>query len=353
MKPKRIEIKNKYIKYIKLPNKENTFQKAPKLLVNKTKIIIYLIIFFFYTIFIILITFFLLKKKYSSNSITTKYLSNSIKTKYEFNESKIEILKLMTFNNKTLYEGAERCLTINPDEELCFYQFLCPKEVIGKKRVLIGEKHDGSYVTLDDFENVKIAYSIGIKDIIHFDKALADKGIDVYMYDHTINKLPYMNDKFHWKKIGIGGNSERSHNIQTIEDMMKENGHLNEKNMIFKMDVEGAEWNSLNDLSEDVLKQFKYLLFEYHFRKADKVLAFNVLKKIHKTHQVFYVHCSPFSHIFSSGNNRFCSAIEVSYVIRDGNKFTKDKSIYPISDFSIDHREDFNINIFKLFDFYE
>ena len=44
MKPKRIESKNKYIKYIKLPNKENTFQKAPKILVNKSKIIIYLII---------------------------------------------------------------------------------------------------------------------------------------------------------------------------------------------------------------------------------------------------------------------------------------------------------------------
>ena len=166
------------------------------------------------------------------------------------------MLKLMTYNNKALYEGAEKCLEKNPDEELCLYQFLCPKKVIGKKRVLIGEKSDGCYVMLDDFENIKIAYSIGIRNIIQFDKALADKGIDIYMYDHTINKLPYSNEKFHWKKIGIGGNSERKYNIQTIEEMMKENGHLNEKNMIFKMDVEGAEWNSLKDLSENVLLQF-------------------------------------------------------------------------------------------------
>ena len=57
------------------------------------------------------------------------------------------------------------------------------------------------------------------------------------MYDHTIEKLPYENEKFHWKKIGIGGNSDRSTNIQTLTDMLKDNGHLNEKNMILKMDV--------------------------------------------------------------------------------------------------------------------
>ena len=35
--------------------------------------------------------------------------------------------------------------------------------------------------------------------------------------------------------------------------------------MILKIDVEGWEWNSLNELNEDILKQFKYILIEYHF----------------------------------------------------------------------------------------
>ena len=205
---------------------------------------------------------------------------------------------------------------------------------------------------LDDFENIKIAYSIGIRDIIQFDKALADRGIDVYMYDHTINKLPYLNKKFHWKKIGIGGNSERRYNIQTLQDMMKENRHLYEKNMILKMDIERAEWNSLKDLPKKILLQFKYILLEYHFFKGDLLLFYNVLKKIYKTHQVFYVHCCPFAGVISLGNNRLCSVIEVSYIIRDGYKFTKDKSIYPIPEFSYGQKEDFNVNILKLFDFY-
>ena len=61
--------------------------------------------------------------------------------------------------------------------------------------------------------------------------------------------------------------------------MMKENGHLNEKNMILKMDVDGAEWNSLKDLTEDVLMQFKYILIEYHFSKTVLQKIYNVLRK--------------------------------------------------------------------------
>ena len=44
--------------------------------------------------------------------------------------------------------------------------------------------------------------------------------------------------------------------------MMKENGHLKENNMILKIDIEGNEWKPLNELSEDILNQFKYILVE-------------------------------------------------------------------------------------------
>lgn len=75
-----------------------------------------------------------------------------------------------------------------------------PKEVLWKKRIILGEWLDGCYILLDDFKNIKIAYSFGIRANIQFDKELAEKSIDIYMYDHTINHLPYENPKFHRKK---------------------------------------------------------------------------------------------------------------------------------------------------------
>ena len=262
-------------------------------------------------------------------------------------------MKYLTNNDKTFYEGAKNCLEKDPDEQLCIYQFLCPKEVINKKRILIGNHEDRSYVMLDDFKNIKIAYSIGIDGLIQFDKALADKGIDVYMYDHTIEKLPYENEKFHWKKIGIGGNNDRTSNIQTLTDMMKDNGHLNEKNIILKIDVEGPEWKSLNDVPEDVLKQFRFILVEYHFFQLYPKLYYNVLKKMYKTHQVFFVNCCSLPDVKTFGNNRICVCIEVSYALRSEYSFAKDESIYPIEEFAYSNQKGFNPNILKLFDEYK
>ena len=122
--------------------------------------------------------------------------------------------------------------------------------------------------------------------------------------------------------------------------------------MIVKMDVEGPEWNALNDTSEYVLKQFKYILIKYHFFKIYPELFYKVLKKIYKTHQAFYVHCCAVTDIKTFGNNRICVCIEVSYAIRSEFSFAKDKSIYPIEEFSYYNNKDFNVNILKLFDDY-
>ena len=322
------------MKRIKFTKKSKHNNNAFKFWDYKSKKLIYLFVFFvFYTIFLIYLLSFRAKKIDNKKSQTF---------------SDIELLKLLTNNNPNLYSGVEKCLGKNPDEEMCIYQYLCPKEVKGKKRILLGEKKDGCYVMLDDFENIKIAYSIGIYSFIQFDKALADRGIDVYMYDHTINNLPYENSKFHWKKIGIGGSSQRSNNIQTLEEMLKENGHTEEKNMILKIDVEYAEWDSMNEVSENILNKFKYILIEFHFFKDDLKLFYNVLKKLYKTHQVFYINCS--NELTAVGTNEFCRCIEVSYIIRSGNIFEKDKTIYPIQEFYFGHYGGFNINILKLFD---
>ena len=178
------------------------------------------------------------------------------------------------------------------------------------------------------------------------------------MCDHTINSLPHNNPKFHWSKIGICGNNERTENLKTLEDLIKENGHISEKNMILKIDVEDWEWNSLNDLNEDILRQFKYITIEYHFFEPSKEeFYYNVLKKVHKSHQAFYCRCNHRGSI-PPLKNRICKALEISYIIREGNIFDKDDSIYPI--FELDYigpqnnnKSEYNLNILKLFDFDE
>ena len=213
---------------------------------------------------------------------------------------------------------------------------------------------------LDDFKNIKIAYSFGIRAEIQFDKNLADRGIDIYMYDHTIDSLPYNNTKFHWKKIGITGKNKKNKMLKSLENLIIENGHSLEENMILKMDVEHAELESLIDLPSNILKKFKYILIEYHFNEETEInenlLYYKVIKKIYETHQVFYLRCQNQYIVVHFGNNIFCKYLEVSYIIKKDYEFAKDPTIYPIKEFDLydfsnytSKNGEMNLNILKLF----
>ena len=290
------------------------------------------------------------------------FLDNSIIMKSKINNNikeKITLLKLMTNNNENEYKKVQECLLNDPDKSYCIYHLISTKDVLNKKRVLIGEKRDGGYLLLDDFNNIHIAYSFGISTNVDFDKALADRGIDIYMYDHTIDSLPFENTKFHWKKIGICGKYRTNVNLKTLEKLIDENGHKNEKNMILKMDIEHWEWESLVDISKETLNQFKYIVIEFHFRDEKQYnnnnLYRKVLKKISETHQPFYVRCNGNKgEIVNFGNNRICVLLEVSYLIKKDNSFIKDENIYPMYEFEFSKptigKAEMNLNILKLFD---
>jgi hypothetical protein len=350
------------------------FDKKNKSNSKKTKNLIIYLLCFIFLIFLAYILFFKnniiiinknnikelinISKMYMNNQ--NKMLKNNILSNYKYNyhrdniPDKLKMLRLFTNNNYIKYKGVEKCLLYESDNQLCIYHLIAPKKVIGKERILIGEKRDGCYVLLNDFKDIRIAYSFGISKLIQFDQGLAERGIDVYMYDHIINSLPYYNPKFHWEKIGISGKKNENNTLKTLEHLLEKNGHRSEKNMILKIDVENSEWESLKDVSEDVLKQFKYIVIEFHFYTNNVELYHNIIQKLYKNHQVFYLRCHGREVIVKFGNNIICKCLEASYVIREGNLFDKDDSIYPIFEFDFMGPKatanlEMNLNILKLF----
>ena len=171
--------------------------------------------------------------------------------------------------------------------------------------------------------------------------------------------MPYENPKFHWKKIGICGVGKQYPNMKNLEELIKENGHINEDNMILKIDVEKWEWESIINLKESTLNQFKYITIEFHFEDEKNFtnhnIYYKVIKKLSKTHQVFFARCNADkSNKVNFGYNRICYILEVSYIIKKDNIFNKDDAIYPIYEF--DHPNpksgllEMNLNLLKVFD---
>ena len=78
--------------------------------------------------------------------------------------------------------------------------------------------------------------------------------------------------------------------MSSLPELIKENGHSKEENMILKMDIESYEWEALQDLPINIMKKFKYIVAEFHFNGNDELQYYNIFKKIQITHQIFHIH---------------------------------------------------------------
>ena len=177
---------------------------------------------------------------------------------------------------------------------------------------------DGGYIMANDFKG-NIAYSFGICDDVSWDSAMADKGYEIFMYDHTIRCLPERKDEFHFYQEGISGADETVSPLKTLKFYIERNGHSDFKNMILKMDVEGAEWDFLKTVEPETLKQFDQILFEFHsmVQTKRKKQIINMLKKINETHQLVHLHGNNSGYILKIGNTYFPDVMEATYVNKD------------------------------------
>ncbi len=216
-------------------------------------------------------------------------------------------------------------------------------DIKGSRYVRIGDQeHSGGYVMLDDLSDKSIFYSFGISEDVTWDSYFAEiLKRPVYMYDHTINSLPYEHGNFKWRKIGICGENEKGKkaDLKSLTELLTENGNTKDRNMILKMDVEGAEWDVFSSIPAEVLQQFDQITMEMHW-----FLDFNLKNKIIKSlevlntyHQLVHIHgnCGDIS-IPMDGYN-MPNILEATYVNRMGRHFVKSERFFPTS---LDKRND-------------
>jgi len=204
---------------------------------------------------------------------------------------------------------------------------LSPMDVEGAKYSRIGKDFDGGYVMLEDFESAPIdaAYSFGIADDVSWDQEIADRGIDVYMYDHTIDDLPTLHPRFRYFKLGITG-EKKDADLKTLNEILATNGHTQHKNLIMKMDIEGCEWDVFQKAEESILDQFAQIVVEFHglvaavYDHEALMTVVSVLEKINKTHQSVHVHANGSTVPLLIGGLAISDVMEVTYLRRGDGK---------------------------------
>ena len=307
-------------------------------------------------------------KKLEKMIIHQKEVINNLISNFKKNDSFILnntnqfekiISEIKTF--KDLLKKKIEMIDTPENRALKLYSLLSTRKVVGKNKIRIGGKRDGGYVMLDDINNTNVAYSIGVAGTYTFEESLLriNPNMNIFMYDHTISGIKSNNTKLHFKRIGLRSESDNETNyLRTMNQMIIENGHINEKDMVLEIDCEGCEWKSFKDMPQGILEKFSQIIVEYHVPDLNNddayKLVISVLEKINLTHQAYHIHINNAGFKTGYGNYFKFSLIEASYVIKRNNSFKNDYSVYPINGLdypNIIGKQDFKYGLAGFFNF--
>lgn len=211
---------------------------------------------------------------------------------------------------------------------------LTPWEVGPQGKIKYGNHYgDGGYVMMKTVRPEQVVYSFGIGQNPAFDLDLARRGNLVYMFDHTIERVSAEHENFRFYREGIAGTDDPAKSLYSLDHYMIRFGH-EQSDMILKIDVEGAEWESILATPDARLCQFEQIVFEFHrFHLIEDVklraLIAGALEKLNRHFTLHHVHANNFADVTTCGGLAVCPVIETSYVRSDLVERRPSRTVFP------------------------
>lgn len=160
-----------------------------------------------------------------------------------------------------------------------------------------GEKNDGGYLLCGNLlREVRAGYSYGINGFDGWGCDVSKRlGIRVHQYDCFNTQAPICprgDTVFHAACVADSFRVEEGRPFDTIAAQMRANGDGG-KRVVLKIDVEGAEWESLLKTPDEVLQRIDQMAVEFHKVEDEKFVQ--VLGRL-KTHfHVAHLHFNNWS----------------------------------------------------------
>ena len=157
-----------------------------------------------------------------------------------------------------------------------------------------GEKNDGGYLLCGNLlKDVGSAYSYGISGYDGWGCDVSTRlSVPVHQYDcfnTTQPSCPSGRPVFHAECVaGKRSNDEEGRLFDSLQSQFVRNGDA-EKHLVVKMDVEGAEWDSILQTPDEVLARIDQLVFEFH-GVSDTGRYLPVIAKLKRTFEIVHLH---------------------------------------------------------------
>jgi hypothetical protein len=189
------------------------------------------------------------------------------------------ILGLVVRNQVKVYRGRqarsvqERRALFDREQRRVLFEMLQPVALANCQLERFGEANDGGYLMCGNLlRDIQSGYSYGIAG---YDKWGCDISsrfeVPVHQYDcfnPTQPACPDGKTVFHVECVGDTNATVEGRLFDTIEHQFAKNGDA-AKRIVLKIDVEGAEWDSLLSTPDEVLRRIDQMAVEFHWERDD------------------------------------------------------------------------------------
>jgi hypothetical protein len=223
----------------------------------------------------------------------------------------------------------------NQPEFLRFARLFSPRAVVGHKKVRLGRMNDGGYVMIDDFENIRTAFSFGVGDDASWDIEIAERGIRTFQFDDTISSPPALHPLLDFIPRKIVGTPAQDG--ETLGGAVERYGGTSSAAAhLLKIDIEGEEWPVFANCERKHLLSFAQIVCEFHgFRNSAKegwyAQATRAISQLRKDFEVVHVHANNGAPFVAIANVPFPQILEVTFANRSRYEFCESFELFPTS----------------------
>jgi hypothetical protein len=174
----------------------------------------------------------------------------------------------------------------------------------------------------DDLDGVSGCISPGVSTEVGFDLEIASRGIDVYQADASVAGPPVQHERFHFTRKFL--DSYNSENTITLDDYC--DGVPGDGDLIFQMDIEGAEYRVLASASYALLRRFRIMVIEFHdldhlFSRVGFREMSSVFRKLRCTHEIVHIHPNNVAPPVKVGAIEIPPLMEFTFYRKDRDRF--------------------------------
>ena len=205
---------------------------------------------------------------------------------------------------------------------------------IDSELIRVGPNKDGGYLVPDCISDIKYCFSPGVAESSDFELSLANRDMEIFLADRSVDAPPITHPNFHFQKKFIASRDCTSEGLMTMDSWyseMIEPPTNNSPEAILQMDIEGQEYEVLHNMSGSLLSRFRVIIIEFHrlYELADRYSYRWMSSAFHKllqSHTVVHIHPNNNRKTLSLHGIKIPANMEFTLLRRDHLK-TADKTL--------------------------